>query len=197
MEHWFILTPWYSLLAWTFIYLSDYWFTIEVVRMYRTNPHFEFEGSQTRHFEQNMDALKPISTRHIMLLLLTNIVLFGLWWFFNAIHFLSGYVFFLGMFILMEAGVHLRHLRSYFMLAQNRARGGLDGKLSYRRWFVFGNSAFDFLCLAILFLFTALITSSIFFLGGALSSLALALNHAWRSRKFYQQAAIAADPQEH
>lgn len=194
MEHWFILTPWHSLLVWTFIYLSDYWFTIKIAGLYRANPHFEFEGNQTRHFEKDVDALKPISTRHILLLLLTNIIIFCLWWLFNTINFAPGFVLFLGMFLLMEVGVHLRHFRSYFMLAQNRDRGGLDGRLSYRRWFIFGTSAFEFLCLAGLFLFTAWVNSSVFFLGGALACLALAVNHAWRSRNLYKQASAARAP---
>lgn len=194
MENWLTVSPWPGLLFWTLIYLSDYWFTIKVAGMYRANPHFEFEGSLelTPQFEKDVDALRPVSRRHISLLVITDIILWVVWWMFSFLGNTSGFALFLGIFILLEVSVHLRHFRSYFMLAQNQSKGGLEGHLYYRRWFVFGNSAFEFLCIAVLFLFTALVTSSLFFLGGGLACLSLALNHYRRRRQFYEQASASS-----
>jgi hypothetical protein len=190
MEYWLTLNPWPGLLCWTLIYLSDYWLTIKVARMYRASPHFEFEGSLelTPQFEKDVDALKPVSRRHIIMLVITNLILLVFWGLFALLSYTPGFAFVLGMLILMEVGVHLRHLRSYFMLVQNRSKGGLEGKLYYRRWFVFGNSAFEFFSLAILFLFTALMAYSLFFAGGGLACLSLAYNHYKHYRRLYKQA---------
>jgi hypothetical protein len=103
----------------------------------------------------------------------------------------AGFAFILGMLILMEVGVHLRHFRSYFMLAQIKSMGGLEGKLYYRRWFIFSNSAFEFFSLAIVFLLTALLTRSLFFTGGAVACLSLTLNHYRHYRRLYKQSSIA------
>jgi hypothetical protein len=187
MEIWLTLSPWPGLFFWTLIYLSDYWLTVKVARMYRANPHFEFEGSLelTPQFEKDVDALKPISRRHIILLVITNLILLILWGLFAWAEYTPAFALFLGMFILMEVGVHLRHVRSYFMLAQDQSKGGLEGKVYYRRWFVFGNSAFEFFSLAMLFLLTAVLTYSLFFTGGALACLSLAYNHYRHYRRLY------------
>jgi hypothetical protein len=196
METWLTLSPWPGLLCWTLIYLSDYWLTIKVARMYRANPHFEFEGSLelTPQFEKDVDALKPVSRRHILMLVITNLLLLIFWVLFSLLGYTPGFSFVLGMLILLEVGVHLRHFRSYFMLAQDQSKGGLEGKLYYRRWFIFGNSAFEFFSLAILFLLTALLTSSLFFTGGALACLSLTYNHYRHYRRLYKQASITPNP---
>lgn len=197
MEYWLTLSPWPGLLLWTLVYLSDYWMTIKVARMYRANLNFEFEGSVelTPQFEKDVDALKPVSRRHIRMLILTNIILVIFWWLFMLVEYPAGFAFVLGMLILMEVGVHLRHFRSYFMLAQIKSLGGLEGKLYYRRWFIFSNSAFEFFSLAIVFLLTALLTRSLFFAGGAAACLSLAFNHYKHYRQLYKQAsAPAANP---
>ena len=194
MEYWLTLSPWPGLLCWTLIYLSDYWMTIKTARMYRNNPHFEFEGSLelTPQFEKDVDALKPVSRRHLLMLVLTNTILLAFWWLFAQLDYTPAFALILGMLILMEVAVHLRHFRNYFMLAQNESKGGLEGRLSYRRWYLFSNSAFEFLCIGVLFLLTAVVTGSLFFAGGALGCLSLTLNHYRRYRRLNKLAAADA-----
>jgi hypothetical protein len=193
METWFTTTPWPGLVLWTLLSLSDYWMTIKTVRLYRACPHFQFEGSLELNpqFEKDVDALRPVSRRHLLMLALTELFLLAIWGLYVLLEFTQGFAFILGMFILMEAGIHLRHLRSYRMLTLIRAKGGLTGTLSHRRWFLFANSAFEFFCLAVLFLFAALMTRSLFFAGGALGCLSLALNHYRKSRRLYKLASAA------
>lgn len=181
--------PWPGLILWTLVYFSDYAMTIASARKYRSNPHLEFEGSYelTPQFEKDVDALKPISTRHLLFLLLTNLILLVLWWLFSLLGAARGFSLILGMFLLMEVGVHFRHYRTYHSLSLNESKGGLEGKISYRRWFLFSTSAFEFICFSALFLLTAVLTNSLFFLGGSIACLSLAINHHRRYRALYKQ----------
>ncbi len=189
MEILLIQNPWLGMILWTLIYISDYAMTIASARKYRINPHLEFEDSYelTPQFEKDVNALNPISKRHILLLLLTNLILLILWWLFSLLGTTRGFSLILGMFLLMEVGVHFRHLRTYHSLSLNESRGGLEGKISYRRWFLFSTSAFEFICFSALFLLTSVLTNSLFFLGGSISCLSLAINHQRKYRALYKQ----------
>ena len=78
--------------------------TIASARKYRSNPHFEFEGSYelTPQFEKDVNALNPISKRHILMLVLTNLLLIIFWQLFSLLQFHQGFAFVLGMLLLME-----------------------------------------------------------------------------------------------
>jgi amino acid permease len=189
MESWLTQNPWMGMLLWTFIYISDYVMTIASARKYGTNPHISIEGSYelTPQFEKDVDALSPVSKRHILMLILTNLLLITFWLLLSLLGYTQGFAFVLGMLILLEVGVHLRHFRTYHLLALHEAKGGLEGTLHYRRWLLFNVSAFEFFCLCILFLITALLTYSPFFAGGSLACLSLAANHYKKYRKLYDQ----------
>lgn len=177
------------MLLWTFLYISDYVMTIASARKYRTNPHISIEGSYelTPQFEKDVDALRPLSKRHVLMLILTNLLLIIFWLLLSLLGYTPGFAFVLGMLVLLEVGVHLRHFRTYHLLALHEAKGGLDGTLHYRRWLLFNVSAFEFFCLSIVFLMTALLTYSLFFAGGALACLSLAINHHKKYRMLYDQ----------
>ena len=189
METWLTTDPWIGMLVWTIVYISDYAMTIASARKYRSNPHLEFEGSfeLTPQFERDVNALNPISRWHILMLLLTNALLLVFWWLFSLLDYRQGFLFVLGMLILMEAGIHFRHFRTWHLLTANESQGGLEGKITYRRWLLYSTSAFEFLSFSILFLVTAALTRSLFFIGGALSCLSLAINHQRKYRTLYRQ----------
>ena len=111
MESWLTLNPWIGMILWTIIYISDYVMTIASARKYKSNPHIEFEGSYelTAQFEKDVNALNPVSKRHILMLILTNLLLIIFWQLFSLLQFQRGFAFVLGMLLLMEIGVHLRH----------------------------------------------------------------------------------------
>lgn len=190
METWLTTNPWIGMLAWTVAYISDYTITIASARKYRSNPHLEFEGSYelTPQFENDVNALNLVSRRHILLLGLTNVILLLFWWGFSLLGNRQGFSLILGMFLLMEVGVHFRHFRSYHLLSLDESHGGLEGRISYRRWLLFSTSAFEFMCFSALFLLTALITNSLFFLGGSISCLSLAINHQRKYHSLFKQA---------
>ncbi|MBM3124159.1 MAG: hypothetical protein FJZ87_03685 [Chloroflexi bacterium] len=189
MEYYLLLNPWIGMILWTLIYISDYGMTIASARKYRTNSHFEFEGSfeLTPQFEKDVDALYPISRRHLLMLLLTNGMLLIFWWLFSRIYFLHGYLFVLGILILVEVGVHIRHFRTFHLLYMVEIKGGLEGKISYRRWLMFSTSAMEFFLFFVLFLITSILTNSYFFFGGSISCLSLAINHHRKYRTLYKQ----------
>jgi hypothetical protein len=186
MEFWLATSPWYGVILWILLYISDYSLTLASARGFREIRHFQFEGSfeLTPQFQKDVDALKPISRRHIILLVLISILILFLWWLTKHILFFPWtYLFILGMFLLMEVAIHFRHLRNLFMIREVRRHGGVEGQISYRKWFSYRVSAFEFYMFAALFLIIAVLNYSPFFLGGALACLAIAINHSKLAKK--------------
>ena len=189
MEVWLVQYPWIGMILWTLIYISDYALTIASARKYRGNPHVEFEGSFEMNpvFERDVNLLNPVSMRHLLLLVLSNLLLALFSFLFSAIRYRSGFSFILGMFVLMEVAVHFRHFRNLHLLTISKGPGGLEGKLSYRRWLIFSTSSFEFACFALLYLMTAILTYSLFFAGGAIGCLVIAIKHYNGYRTLYKK----------
>lgn len=192
MEDWLATSPWPGLILWIILYMSDYYLTIYSARGFREIGHFQFEGSYelTPQFQKDVDAMKPVSTRHLLLLAIYSLVIFLLWW---AIVRLLGlptlYNLYLGVFLLVEVAVHLRHLRNVFLIREIRKHGGVDGQISYRKWFSYRVSAFEFYLLGILFLIVTVLSFSTFFLGGALVCFGTGLKHDRLAKKTKAAAA--------
>jgi len=184
MEYWLAASPWPGVIFWIILYVSDYYLTIYSARGFRRIGHFQFEGSYelTPQFQADVDALKPISTRHITLLILYSILIFVLWrviaddlpWLYNL---------YLGVFLLVEIAVHLRHLRNVFLIHQVQQNGGVEGQISYRKWFSYRVSAFEFYLIGGLFLIVAILAFSSFFLGGALVCFGTGFRHGRLAEK--------------
>ncbi len=186
MEGWLATSPWVGVILWIALYISDYSITIYCARGFRELGHFQFEGSLelTPQFQKDVDALKPISKRHVTLLVLISILLVILWWLTQSgIFFPSSYLVFLGMFLLMEVAIHFRHLRNLFMIREVRKNGGVDGQISYRKWFSYRISAFEFYMFSAFFLIVAALSYSLFFLGGAIACFAIGMNHNKLAKK--------------
>jgi len=90
---------------------------------------------------------------------------------------------YLGLFILIEVAVHMRHLRNIMLIREVRKNGGIEGQISYRKWFSYRISAFELYLSSALFLIVAALTFSPFFLGGALICSGTGLKHSIMSRK--------------
>jgi hypothetical protein len=97
---------------------------------------------------------------------------------------------YLGMFILLEVAVHLRHLRNVFLIQEVRKNDGVDGQISYRKWFSYRVSAFELYVYFGLFLMVAALASSPFFLGGAIMCFATGFKHNRMAKK----AKLTAQP---
>ena len=181
MEYWLAASPLPGLILWAVLYISDYYLTIYSARGFREIGHFQFEGSYelTPQFQADVDALKRISARHIALLVLCSILIVTLWWVIVRLLALPWlYNLYLGLFLLVEVAVHLRHLRNVFLIREIRRHGGVEGQISYRKWFSYRVSAFEFYSIGTLFLMVAVLSFSSFFLGGALVCFGTGLKHS-------------------
>ncbi len=198
MENWLAISPWPGLSLWILLYISDYYLTIYSARGFREIGHFQFEGSfeLTPQFQKDIEALKPVSRLHIIMLILHSLLIILIWWltqiFFS---FRWAYLFCLGMYLLIEVAVHLRHLRNVFLINEAIKNGGVEGQISYRQHFSYRISALDFYSYSGLFLIIAILTYSPFFFGGSLMCFATGLKHSLLARKTKANSLQATESQ--
>lgn len=186
MQYWLTTSPWYGLILWIILYISDYYLTIYSARGFREIGHFQFEGSMelTPQFQNDVDHLRPISKRHIVWLFLSSLILLLVWWITRQSVFLEWtYPLYLGMFLLLEVAVHFRHLRNIAIIREVRRNGGVEGQITYKQWFSYRNSASELYITATFFLLVAVLTYSLFFFGGAIACYGTAYRHAGLARK--------------
>ena len=186
MEYWLSTSPWPGVILWMILYTSDYYLTIYSARGFREIGHFQFEGSfeLTPQYQKDVDALNPLSKRHITLLVILSLLIYILWWVFaDLFYFPWLYRLYLGMFLLIEVAIHLRHLRNIFLVYEIRKHGGVDGQITYRKWFSYRVSAFEVNLFGGLFLIIALLNSSTFFFGGVIVCFATGFKHNQLAKK--------------
>jgi len=112
------------------------------------------------------------------------LVILGIWYL--MVYFLGlpwAYLLYLGMFLLLEVAVHLRHLRNVFLIREIRKHGGASGQISYRKWFSYRVSAFELYLYFGLFLIVAALEYSPFFLGGAIMCFGMGFRHNRLAKK--------------
>lgn len=168
------------------LYTSDYYLTLYCARGFREIGHFQFEGSfeLTPQFEKDINNLRSVSKRHIVLLFVCSLMLLIIWWITRlSISLERTYPLYLGMALLIEVAVHLRHLRNAALIREVKRKGGVEGQITYKRWFSYRISALELYTLATLFLLIALLTYSLFFLGGAIICYATGFMHDRYAKK--------------
>ena len=180
---------WPGIIVWSLLYISDYYLTIYGARLYQNHArrYIVFEGSYelTPYFQADINALRRLSPRFIWSLSMTWLALSLVWllgvWFFQVPETFSLVI---GALILVEAVVHIRHIRNIVLFRLTRQDdGGLTGKIEYARWVTLRLSSVEMLSFAALFLLIFLVTGSWFFLGGVLRTLAEGLKHIRLARK--------------
>jgi hypothetical protein len=197
MEFWLASSPWPGVVLWIILYTSDYYLTIYSARGFREIGHFQFEVFElTPQYQKEINALKPVSKLHITLLVLYSLLIVFIWWFTKRLLFFPWtYLLYLGMFLLLEVAVHLRHLRNISLVREIRRskNGGVEGQIFYRKWFSYRISASEFYTFSAFFLIIAVLTYSSFFLGGAIMCFATGVKHSRLAEKA-KLAAQAAIP---
>lgn len=174
------------MVLWIILYTSDYSITVYCARGFREIGHIQFEGSfeLTPQYQKDIDDLRPVSKLHITLLAIYSLVILLVWWVTHVTVYLEwAYPFYLGMFLLLEVAVHVRHLRNVAIIREVRKSGGIDGQIAYKKWFSYKISANDLYLSATLFLIVALLTYSLFFLGGAVMCYATGFKHTRLAKK--------------
>ena len=194
MEYWLTMSPWPGVVLWIILYTSDYYLTIYSARGFREIGHFQFEDSfeLTPQFQKDINALKPFSKRHITLMVVYSLLIVLIWWLTSlSIYIQWSYSLYLGMFLLLEVAVHLRHLRNVALIREIRKKGGgLEGQITYKKWFSYRISAMELYVSATLFLMVAILTYSLFFFGGAIMCYATGLKHSRLAMKAKQAAMV-------
>jgi hypothetical protein len=154
--------------------------TLAIVQAFKDIGVINFEKGMelTPQFQKDVEGQVRISRRHVIYLILTS-SLIPLFWYLAvwALGLLWLYSFFLGLFVLMEVAVHVRHLRNWYTARVYRREGGLSGSLTYSQRFSYLVSAFDLYIFAVLFALFFLLTFSFFFLGGAIACLRVGFGH--------------------
>ena len=177
------------MILWMILYISDYYLTIYSARGLREIGHIEFEGSfeLTPQYQKDIDTLNPVSKRHVFWLIASSLLILLIWWFIKQlVPFPWGYLLYLlylGMFLLLEVAIHVRHLRNVALIREYRKSGGIEGKISYRKWFTYRMSAAELYTLSVLFLIFAVLAYSPFFLGGATACFATGFKHVRLAKK--------------
>jgi hypothetical protein len=135
------------------LYTSDYYLTIYCARGFREIGHIQFEGSfeLTPHYQKDIDALRPVSRLHVMLLIFYSLLILILWWITRLFYLYWMFPLYLGMFLLLEIAVHMRHLRNAAIIREVQRTGGIDGQVTYKKWFSYRMSANDLYICATLF----------------------------------------------
>ena len=186
MQYWLSTSPWYGVILWIILYTSDYYLTLYSARGFREIGHIRFEGSfeLTPEYQKDVDALNPVSKRYLIALALSSLILALTWWLTRLNFYLElGYPLFLGMFLLLEVAIHLRHFRNIALIRTARKHGGIEGEIIYKKWFSYRISANDFYIVSGLFLLIAILTFNQFFLGGAIMCVATGIRHTRLAKK--------------
>ena len=189
MEYWLAATPWYGMILWIILYISDYYFTISSARGFREIGHFQFEDSfeLTPQFQKDINALRSVSKLHVILLVLYSLLILFIWWLTKSLLTFPwtylAYLLYLGMFLLLEVAVHFRHLRNVSLIREIKKNGGVEGQIFHRKWFSYRISASEFYRFAIFFLIIAAMYYSPFFLGGALMCFGTGIKHNQLAKK--------------
>jgi len=170
---------WPGVSVWMVLFLSDYILTLTCARLYHAgvNQKIVFEGSYelTPFFQRDIDSLRKISPRFVLVLGLVPAILFITWEI--AVPALSEiYFFLLGVFILSQLAIHTRHLRNLFIF-RSAATEAVSGRIQYARRVSLRGSAFDLFSFAGLYAVLFAFTQSWFIAGGAFGCVNMGLKH--------------------
>jgi hypothetical protein len=177
-----------TLLIWTALYLADYFQTLRGARLYHAvgKQYTVLEGSYelTPFFQPDIDNLRTISLRLLMMLLASLIILIILGWLASVIGVPEIFSLGAGGLILRSLVVHIRHIRniaSFKYVARHPDQ--IHGRLEYSRPLLLWNSAVDLGAFGGLFLIVFALTGSWFVAGGSLGCLAIAARMLlWRRK---------------
>lgn len=179
---------WVPPLVWMVFYISDYALTLICARLYRAQDKIVYEGSYeiTPMFQADVNALRRVSPRFVVLLVATTAYLWlmgrlmprtsdSFYW----------YLVFLGAMLLLEAAVHVRHVRNWHFFS--RVAPHVKGRLEFPRGPMLRGSSLDLLAFACLYAGVWVVTEHPFLLGGALSCAAGSIGH-YRLAKRHESA---------
>ena len=136
------------------------------------------EGSYeiTPFFQRDIDSLRRISPRFLVMLFVTTFLLATVWYLTEQ----SApelYVFLAGAMILLELTVHIRHLRNLLTFRAMSKPNCVRGRIEYSRSFILRMSSEELSIFSAFFVLLFVFTQSWFVLGGAATCLSTAIKH--------------------
>jgi len=180
--------------VWAVLFILDYALTLQCAKLYKAYwPQiFVYEGSfeLTPYFQRDIDALRALSPRFLLILVAMFLFLLGL-----GVLVSGGapelYSILLGAVVLLQLAIHARHLENLAGYRPARLKE-IKGRLEITRRAILEQSAVHLFAFSGLYLVVWAFTGSWFVLGGVISTLHTAVKH-WRSaRKSVTAAAPAA-----
>jgi hypothetical protein len=194
LSHFIAQHFWPGVSVWVVLFMSDFTLTLTCARLYRNgvNQKIVFEGSYelTPFFQRDIDSLRKVSPRFLLVLTLVPVVLFMLWKLTIA-DFPQIYFFLLGMLILSQLAIHTRHLRNLFIFRE-AATDAVSGRIQYARRTSLRGSAFELFSFAGLYAVLVVFTQSWFIAGGVVGCLSIGRKHLWLARKHKPTEAVKA-----
>ena len=191
-----ILQPlWPALLLWFVLYLSDFVLTLAGARLYRQGAHRHMlhEGGYELepYYRRDVANGKTWSWRFLWAALWGALFLT----FLAAVAKMAGVPeaveFFVGMYLLPEIAIHVRHVKNLWTYRQIRDSGGCSGTISYTMAFSLRLSAGDFVAYALLFAALGALTPRWLFAGGVFGC----LNIARRDRRLARREEQGKPPE--
>lgn len=189
-----VYNPWLLALLWGGMYIFDYASTLWLAKTYQTTFSryvlYEHGVELNPNFEKEIAEQKGFSLKFIILLLLVVVIIL-----------LSPVVstllteFLAGALLLTWSFINARHLRNYaYACFVRRKPEALAGRQEQSYWFMQKMLSAEALVFTLLYLFLAFLTFRLFFLGGAVTCLALSLR-AYRlaNRKFKADGKMACE----
>lgn len=189
-----ISTPLLGIGVMVLVYLMDYSLTLRAARLYRAGADqvIEFEGSYELNpqFTGDVDNLRRLSPRFLLTLVAYAALVWAIWFLsVDVINIPAFYSFTLGLILLVQGPVQVRHVRNLVTFRHATSQEGISGRVVYARSFSYKASGAEFLAYAVLYLILGLLTSRWMLIGGAVGCAALARNHYHLSRKAEQPEA--------
>jgi hypothetical protein len=165
--------------VWALLFISDYTLTLTCARLYvaGVRDKIAFEGSYelTPFFQRDIDLLRTVSPRFILILVLIPSLLIVVRLFtYSSIP--EIYSFSVGAFILTQLSIHIRHFRNLYLFRTAKT-DQVRGRIEYARRISLSVSSIEMLSFCGMFLVIFAFTQSWFVLGGSFSCLSVAIKH--------------------
>ena len=167
----FVEHVWIAILFYVILSILDYRLSLLGLRWFRkgADAHYDFGGSYELNppFEEDIEAQRPVSLRHLVSLARGVVIIAAVWWFTARADRLEDvYVGVVGFFVLVLVPVLIRHVNNLALFRFVALRGGVEGRVETPRWMDLKLSAVLFWLFACVYAALYVIVGDAFFLGG-------------------------------
>ncbi|HET7011737.1 MAG TPA: hypothetical protein VFI11_13255 [Anaerolineales bacterium] len=176
----FLSSPVATIAIFAAIFISDSLLTVYGARLYAegANRIIVMEGSYELNpaYAADVDRFRAVTPRLLATVTLFSILIWLAWYVFvDRSWFPPAYTFLVGVVLLVQGPVHVRHFRNIATFRHANRGDGIGGRIEYGRRFAYRLSSIDLLSFAGLYAVLGLLAQSLFLLGGAFSTAMLAL----------------------